>query len=99
MSYNDDTQQRFALVDDLDEALDATPDELIRDVSIYQTLVQNPTGQSRFEISTIIGYQLSQSIKANFRYRFELISPKSTQTPRRTQADILFNLVMNIRSR
>jgi cell surface protein SprA len=99
MSYNDDTQQRFLLFDDLNQALAAPPDELIRDVSQFETVVQNPTGQTRFEISTIIGYQLSQSIKANFRYRFELISPKASNTPRRTQADILFNLVMNIRSR
>jgi len=99
MSYNDDTQQRFLLFDDLNGALGAPPEELIRDVSLYESIVQNPAGQTRFEISAIIGYQLSQSIKANFRYRFELITPKASNIPRRSQADILFNLVMNIRSR
>jgi cell surface protein SprA len=99
MSYNDDTQQRYDLVLDLGEALQATPDELVQDPAQFPVQIVNPSGQTRFEISTIIGYQLSQSVKANFRYRFEQITPKSSQIPKRNQAEILFNLVMNIRSR
>lgn len=99
MSYNDDTQQRYDLVQDLAGALEAGPDELQRDPSLFEVQVQNPSGQTRFEINTIIGYQLSRSVKMNFRYRFEQITPKSSHIPKRSSAEIFFNLVMNIRSR
>ena len=55
-------------------------------------------GQSRVNGSAIIGYQFSQTIKANFEYTYRQIIPQSSLVFPRIDHDLLFNIIVSIRS-
>ena len=97
-SYIEDTEQKFALDSDLGNALQSGPDNIIKDVDFYDYAESFTEGQSRINASAIVGYQFSQTIKANFEYSYRQIIPKSSLVFPRTDHDLLFNVIVSIRS-
>lgn len=97
-SYIEDTEQKYALDSDLNNALQNGPDTINRDVDAYDFTESFTEGQSRINASAIIGYQFSQTIKANFEYSYRQIIPKSSLVFPRTDHDLLFNVIVSIRS-
>ena len=97
-SFIEDTQQKYILDSDLDNALQAGPEVINRDPSTYEITRSFTEGQSRINTSAVIGYQFSRTIKANFEYSFSKIIPKSSLVFPRTDHDVLFNVIVNIRS-
>jgi len=97
-SYIEDTEQKFALDSDLSNALQNGPDTIVKDVDFYDYSESFTEGQSRINASAIVGYQFSQTIKANFEYSYRQIIPKSSLVFPRTDHDILFNVIVSIRS-
>ncbi len=66
-----------------------------------QALINNSNdtrGDSRLQFSSIIGYQFSSMIKANFEYSYRHMMPKSSNTFERTDQEIKFNIIVSIRS-
>ncbi|MDZ7715563.1 MAG: cell surface protein SprA [Balneolaceae bacterium] len=96
--YIEDTEQKYTLDSDLDNALQQPPSTIIQDPSIYDFSKSFTGGQSRINASSIIGYQFSQTIKANFEYTYSKLIPKSTGVFPRTDHDLRFNVVVSIRS-
>lgn len=96
--FIEDTEQKFVLDSDLDDALQDDPDNIVRDPSIFDFSESFTGGQTRINSSAIIGYQFSQTVKANFEYTFSKLNPKSTGVFPRTDNDFLFNIVVSIRS-
>lgn len=95
-SYIEDTETKYVLGYDLDEALEVSPLEENEEVL---GLSPNFTGgQARINGSAIIGYQFSQVLQANFEYTFNRLIPRSTAVFARTDHDFLFNVVVSIRS-
>jgi cell surface protein SprA len=97
-SYIEDTEQKFALDSDLANALQSGSDTIIKDVELYDYTDSFTEGQSRINASAIIGYQFSQTIKANFEYSYRQIIPQSSLVFPRIDHDILFNVIVSIRS-
>lgn len=97
-SFLEDTEQKFVLSSDIENALQLGPNDLVKDVAQYDFNPRPPTGQSRVKASAIIGYQFSQTIKANFEYNFNKLMPKSSGVFARTDHDIKFNIIVSIRS-
>lgn len=97
-SYMEDTEQKFLLGNDLGNALSEPAQTIVRDPNQYDFSPQSPTGQTRVKASTIIGYQFSKTIKANFEYNFNKLMPKSSRVYPRTDHDIRFNIIVSIRS-
>ncbi len=97
-NYIEDTEQRFLLDADIDRALSESHDTIVRDPSQYSISPRPPSGQTRINASTILGYRFSNTLQANFEYAFSRILPKSTRSFERTTHDIRFNIRINIRS-
>ncbi|MDX1639405.1 MAG: cell surface protein SprA, partial [Balneolaceae bacterium] len=97
-SYLEDTEQKLVLNSDLSNALQQDQSSIIKDTGNYDFQPGPITGQSRVNGSAIIGYQFSQTIKANFEYTYSRLIPKSTGVFARTDHDIRFNVVVSIRS-
>lgn len=97
-SYLEDTEQKLVLNSDLSNALQADHASIVKDTDSYDFQPGPITGQSRVNGSAIIGYQFSQTIKANFEYTYSRLIPKSTGVYARTDHDIRFNVVVSIRS-
>jgi hypothetical protein len=97
-SFIEDTENRFSLGTDLQEALQEGSDEIVKDPDQYDFNPQPPTGQSRFKASTIVGYTFSQTIKADFEYSFNKLMPKSSGVFPRTDHEFKFNVTVSIRS-
>lgn len=97
-SYIEDTEEKFILDSDLDNALQEGHEDIVRDVDAYDFTESFTEGQSRINGSAIIGYQFSQTIKANFEYSYRQIIPQSSLVFPRIDHDILFNIIVSIRS-
>lgn len=97
-SYIEDTEHKYVLSSDLENALTQGPSQIDKNVNKYDFTPRPPTGQSRVKASAIIGYQFSQTIKANFEYSFNKLIPKSSGVFARTDHDIKFNIIVSIRS-
>jgi cell surface protein SprA len=97
-NYIEDSEQRFLLDADIDRALSDSHDVIEKDPSIYSISPRPPSGQTRINMSTILGYRFSNTLQANFEYAFSRILPKSTRSFERTTHDIRFNIRINIRS-
>lgn len=97
-SYIEDTEQKFILDSDLDNALQVGHENIVKDVDAYDFTESFTEGQTRINGSAIIGYQFSQTIKANFEYTYRQIIPQSSLIFPRIDHDILFNIIVSIRS-
>jgi cell surface protein SprA len=97
-NYIEDTEQKFILASDLDNALRSDAGTIVRNADLYDFSRSFRGGQSRFNGSAIIGYQFSQTINANFEYTYSRLIPKSTGIYPRTDHDLRFNVVVSIRS-
>ncbi len=97
-SFIEDTEQKFILDSDIDNVLQSRPEVINRDPDAYDFTQSFTEGQSRVNASAVIGYRFSQTIKANFEYTFNKIIPKSSLVYPRTDHDILFNVIVSIRS-
>lgn len=97
-SFLEDTEQKFVLNSDLASALQAGHAQIVKDTDIYEFNPNPVTGQSRINGSAVIGYQFSQTIKANFEYTYSRLIPKSSGVFERTDHDLRFNVVVSIRS-
>ncbi len=98
VSYLMDSQETFRLNQDLADALDANPSELIRDVNEFSPGIPDVQGDTRIQITPTIGYQFSQTVKASFEYSYRQLIPKSSNIFPRVDQDIRFNIVVSIRS-
>lgn len=97
-SFNQDIEQNFELASDIAAALQEIESRADLNASNFEPLPLPQTGQSRINVSTIIGYQFSNTVKANFEYGFRKLIPKSSRLFERTDHDIKFNIVISIRS-
>lgn len=98
MSYLTDSQETFRLNQDLADALDAAPGDLVRDVNQFRPGIPDVQGDTRIQITPTIGYQFSQTVKASFEYSYRQLIPKSSNIFPRVDQDIRFNIVVSIRS-
>ena len=94
-SYIEDTESKFVLGSDLDNAFELQR-PTSRDPEDFDFSSDFTGGQTRVNASAIIGYQFSQTIKANFEYTFNRLIPQSTGVFARTDHDILFNIIVSI---
>jgi cell surface protein SprA len=97
-SYIEDEEKKFELDSDLDEALTAGPDDIIKDPDRAEFSSTVTGGQARINGSAVVGYQFSQMIQANFEYNYSKLLPKTSGVYGRTDHDIRFNVVVSIRS-
>ncbi len=95
-AYIEDTETKYILSSDLDNVFE-DPDP-VKNPSLYDFSESFSGGQSRVNASLIVGYQFSQTVKANFEYSFRKLIPRSTGVFPRTDHDILFNVIVSIRS-
>ncbi|MAO64442.1 MAG: cell surface protein SprA [Balneola sp.] len=93
----DDTEEKFYLNQDIDEALSS--ENLIFQADQYDYNEPFVTGQTRINGSLNIGYRFSQTVTSNFEYTFTNVSPKSSAFPPRTNHEIRFNFRIAIQSR
>lgn len=99
MSYSADETLTYRLNQDIEDALVASGGQPeLRRANLYSPNDPNERGDVRIEITPLIGYQFSQSVKANFEYRYSQLIPKSTGVYPRTTQDIRFNVIVSIRS-
>jgi cell surface protein SprA len=98
LSYIEDKTLTYRLNQDLQDVLNVPPDQLVKDVFMYTPNNPNERGDVRINIAPLIGYQFSQSVKANFEYRYSRLIPKSTGVFPRVTQDIRFNIIVSIRS-
>lgn len=89
LSYLEDYSIPYNLGTDLKLALQDQP---------LLNYANNTTGDSRLQFSTILGYQFSSMIKANFEYSYRHVMPKSSNMFERTDQEIKFNIIVSIRS-
>ncbi len=94
--YIEDTETKYVLSADLDNVFEDP--NLVKNPALYDFTSSFTGGQSRINASLIVGYQFSQTIKANFEYSYSKLIPKSTGVFPRTDHDILFNVIVSIRS-
>jgi cell surface protein SprA len=94
-SYLQDTETKYVLGSDLNDALEGPQS---RDPDDYDFSSSFTGGQARINGSAIVGYQFSQTFKANFEYVYNRLIPKSTGVFPRTDHDIRFNVIVSIRS-
>ncbi len=97
-NYIEDTEQHFLLDSDLERALAEGHETITRNPANYSISPRPPSGQTRINASTILGYRFSTTLQANFEYAFSRIIPKSTRSFERTTHDIRINIRINIRS-
>lgn len=97
-SYIEDKTFTYRLNQDVQDVLSLPSDELVKDVMQYTPNNPNERGDVRINITPLIGYQFSQSVKANFEYRYSRLIPRSTGVFPRVTQDIRFNIIVSIRS-
>ncbi|WP_138429269.1 cell surface protein SprA [Fodinibius saliphilus] len=97
-SYLEDEEKKYQLSSDLDEALTAGPDDIVKDAGRADYSGTVTGGQSRIRGAAVIGYRFSQTIQANFEYNYSKLIPKTSGVYGRTDHDIRFNIVVSIRS-
>ena len=97
-SYIEDKTFTYRLNQDVQDVLSLPSDELVKDVMQYTSNNPNERGDVRINITPLIGYQFSQSVKANFEYRYSRLIPRSTGVFPRVTQDIRFNIIVSIRS-
>jgi len=97
-SYIEDVETKFQLDSDLDQALLAGPDEIVKNPDDAEFSGTTTGGQARINGSAVIGYQFSQTIQANFEYSYSKLVPKTSGVYGRTDHDIRFNIVVSISS-
>jgi cell surface protein SprA len=98
LSYIEDKTLTYRLNQDIQEVLSLPADQLVKDVMQYTPGNPNERGDVRINITPLIGYQFSQSVKANFEYRYSRLIPRSTGVFPRVTQDIRFNIIVSIRS-
>jgi cell surface protein SprA len=98
MSYAEDRTLTYRLNQDIQDVLSTPVASLVKDPNIYSPGKPNERGDVRIDIAPLIGYQFSQTVKANFEYRYSQLIPKSTGVLPRTTQDIRFNIIVSIRS-
>lgn len=98
VSYIEDKTLTYRLNQDVQDVLSLPADQLVRDVMQYTPGNPNERGDVRINITPLIGYQFSQSVKANFEYRYSRLIPRSTGVFPRVTQDIRFNIIVSIRS-
>jgi len=98
INYAEDIRLTYLLNNDLGEVLRGTPDSINRDVNQYNPADPSERGDARITITPSIGYTFSQTIRANFEYRYFQLTPRSSNVFARTDQDIVFNIVITIRS-
>jgi len=97
-SIIEDLEKKFVLNSDLSNALQGDSDTIVKDPDLYSFSESFRGGQTRFNGSAVVGYQFSQMIKANLEYSYRRLIPKSSGVFERTDHNILFNIVVSIRS-
>lgn len=98
VSYNEDIRKTYALNSDLSDVFRGPAGEIVRDVNFYEPAEPTERGDARLTITPSIGYTFSQTIRANFEYRYNQLIPRSSGVFPRTDQDIMFNIVVTIRS-
>ncbi|MCH8567555.1 MAG: cell surface protein SprA [Balneolales bacterium] len=98
VNYAEDLRRTYALISDLADVFRGPADEIIRDADFYEPAEPTERGDARITITPSIGYTFSQTIRANFEYRYFQLSPRSSGVFPRTDQDIMFNIVITIRS-
>jgi cell surface protein SprA len=98
VSYIEDKTLTYRLNQDVQDVLSLPADQLVQDVMQYTPGNPNERGDVRINITPLIGYQFSQSVKANFEYRYSRLIPRSTGVFPRVTQDIRFNIIVSIRS-
>jgi cell surface protein SprA len=100
VSYIEDSSVNLNLVNDLSDAFinGYIPGGDVGDYPYDSDRQNSITGDSRLKVSTLIGYQFSRMIKANFEYTYDHLFPKSTKVFERVNQDIRFNIIVTIRS-
>lgn len=97
-SILEDKETKYELDSDLDEALQSGSTVINKDLSDATFSGTTTGGQKRIRGSAIIGYQFSQTVKANFEYDYNRLLPKTSGVYGRTDHDLRFNIVVSIRS-
>lgn len=98
VNYAEDIRLTYLLNNDLGEILRGAPDTIDRDVKMYEPAEPSERGDARITITPSIGYTFSQTIRMNFEYRYFQLLPRSSNVFARTDQDIIFNIVITIRS-
>lgn len=98
INYAEDIRLTYLLNNDLGEVLRGAPGTIDRDVNQYSPGEPSERGDARITITPSIGYTFSQTIRANFEYRYFQLMPRSSNVFARTDQDIVFNIVITIRS-
>lgn len=98
VTYTENLTLTYRLNQDIQQVLSQQLDPFERDVNLYTPEAPNERGDVRIDVTPLIGYQFSQSVKANFEYRYSQLIPKSTGVFPRTTQDIRFNIIVSIRS-
>ncbi len=98
INYAEDLRLTYLLNNDLGEILRGDPSSINRDVNQYEPGEPSERGDARITITPSIGYTFSQTIRANFEYRYFQLIPRSSNVFARTDQDIVFNIVITIRS-
>ena len=94
----EDSEQRFLLDADIGRALSSGPSGIDRRTEVHSISPRPPTGQTRINASSILGYRFSSTIQANLEYAFSRTIPKSSRTFERTTHDVRFSVRINFRS-
>ncbi len=99
ISYIEDETYTYQLITDLQSVLGVPQNQLPSlNAADYSPAKVQPRGDVRIQISPLIGYQFSQTVRANFEYRYERLIPRSSGVFPRTTQDIRFNIIVSIRS-
>ena len=98
-SYNQDLRLIYRLNQDLGEVFSQPDLTGTEDPASFSHAEPEEQGDTRINIAPRIGYQFSQTITVNFEYNYRRLLPKSSNVFPRTDQDIRFNIVVNIRSR
>jgi cell surface protein SprA len=98
VAYIENLTLTYRLNQDIQEVLSQPVDPSMRNPNLYTPQAPNERGDIRIDITPLIGYQFSQSVKANLEYRYSQLIPKSTGVFPRTTQDIRVSVVVSIRS-
>jgi cell surface protein SprA len=98
LTYAESLTLTHRLNQDIQEILSGLVPVSDRNASLYSPLEPNERGDVRIDIAPLIGYQFSQTVRANFEYRYSRLIPKSTGVFPRVNQDIRLNIIVSIRS-
>ncbi|MCH8523646.1 MAG: cell surface protein SprA [Balneolales bacterium] len=98
VAYVESLTLTYRLNQDIQEVLSQPIDPSLRNPSLYTPQAPNERGDIRIDVTPLIGYQFSQSVKANLEYRYSQLIPKSTGVFPRTTQDIRVSVIVSIRS-